>query len=182
MATLSHIHPPSDANRTESPERRRATKSREFAEPLTRFLVGSITHLCEYSPFPHPLALPTGQQGAWAGKRCQKRSFTLSSQRSEGLQRLSVELKHLKPSKAFRPDYYMRAPPPQPAQADYPKCYNRCQLIFLSLPAVWAAGLQAIFRIIADVNLWGFVERDWKTGQATRHCPSFGFQELLYNR
>lgn len=70
----------------------------------------------------------------------------------EGLQQLSMELKHLKPSKAFRPDYYMRVFP-QPARADYPTCYNRCQLIFLSLPAVCAAGLQAIFRIIADVNL-----------------------------
>lgn len=70
----------------------------------------------------------------------------------EGLQQLSMELKHLKPSKAFRPDYYMRVFP-RPARADYPTCYNRCQLIFLSLPAVCAAGLQAIFRRIADVNL-----------------------------
>lgn len=54
-------------------------------------------------------------------KRCQKRLFTLclfnNSQRKqlfgyEGLQHLSVELKHLKPSKAFRPDYYMRVFPP----------------------------------------------------------------------
>lgn len=70
----------------------------------------------------------------------------------EGLQQLSMELKHLKPSKAFRPDYYMLVFP-QPARTDYPTCFNRCQLIFLSLPAVFAAGLQAIFRIIADVNL-----------------------------
>lgn len=30
---------------------------------------------------------------------------------------------------------------------------GQCQLSFLSLPAVCAAGLQAIFRITADVNL-----------------------------
>lgn len=84
-------------------------------------------------------------------------------------------------SKAFRPDYYMRVFP-QPAWADYPTCYNQCQLTFLSLPAVCAAGLQAIFRIIADVNLQGFIGRDWKTGQASRHGPSFGIQQPLYNR
>lgn len=83
-------------------------------------------------------------------------------------------------SKALRPDYYMRVFP-QPAPADHPTCHNQCQLIFLSLPAVCAAGLQAIFRITADVNLQGFIGRDWKTGQAWRRGPSFGFQRALYN-
>lgn len=41
--------------------------------------------------------------------------FFNSSQRKqffayEGLQQLSMELKHLKPLKAFRPDYYMFSP------------------------------------------------------------------------
>lgn len=127
--------------------------------------------------------------GPWGRKHWQKRLFTYlfnDSHRKqlfvyEGLHHLSMEPKHLRPSRAFRPDYYMRVFP-QPARADYPTCYNRCQLIFLPLPAVCAAGLQAIFRIIADVNLRGFIGRDWKTGQATRHGPSFGFQLPLYNR
>lgn len=34
----------------------------------------------------------------------------------DGLQQLSMELKHLKPSAAFRPDYYMRVFP-QPARS-----------------------------------------------------------------
>lgn len=84
-------------------------------------------------------------------------------------------------TKALKPDYCMRVFP-QHARADYPTCYKQCQLIFLSLPAVCAAGLQAISSIIADVNLQGFIGRDWKTCQTSRHGLYFGFQQPLYNR